>query len=320
MTAGMLTTPIVTGPGSAPRASPDPAPAAGTPLRHGLSFDVECYYQCATLRLLGSPRLPGAEVARATREVLALLAAARLHATFFVLGNVARRFPSLIRDIVTGDHEIGVHGDTHQLVNRGSASAFREELRRARDAIFVACPGARVLGHRAPVRSISPGDGWAFDVLLEEGFLYDSSFFPLSEGALGDAPVVPYRLPNGLYEVPLTVVRLGGARLPALGGGYIRYTPLFYSRWALGRRVARGESAVLYFHPHELSREPLRYDWLLGARGARRVAECLFFQIQQRFGRGAPMRRKLDRLLREPGLVTLVELLRAHHPHLDRQA
>ncbi len=277
---------------------------------HALSFDIECFYQCAALRFQNTVRDPHEELIPATHYLLEELARTSTQATFFVLGNVAKRFPWLIRLMAEGGHEIGVHGNTHQPVNRLSAARFRDELRAAKDSILAAVPDARLLGHRGPNHSITYEMGWAFDVLREEGFLYDSTGFPTSDEQDRETPAEPFRLPNGLHEVPLGVAEILGLRLPALGGGYVRYPPFFYTEWTLREYTKRGRGAVLYFHPYEFALTPVQHGWILAAGSAAGAARCVLYQMRQRFGRGAPMREKLRRLLRENTFVSVLALLR----------
>jgi polysaccharide deacetylase family protein (PEP-CTERM system associated) len=121
-----------------------------------------------------------------------------------------------------------------------------------------------VLGYRAPTWSITARSMWALDILLEEGFLYDSSIFPVHHDLYGvpGAPRTPYTARSGpggrLIEFPPATVQCGGATLPSAGGGYLRILPFWYTTWAL-RAFERETSAfVIYFHPWEIDPEQPR--------------------------------------------------------------
>jgi len=189
--------------------------------------------------------------------VLDLLAASSTRATFFVLGWVAERHPGLVRRIADAGHEIASHGYAHRLVYDLTPAEFREDLRRASTAIGAAA-GVTVCGYRAPSFSITRRSLWALDVLIEEGYTYDSSVFPIYRDRYGlpGAPRFAHEIvrPAGsLIEIPPSTIRIGGVTLPVAGGGYFRLYPYALTRRAiasLNTRVHR--PAVVYLHPWEL--------------------------------------------------------------------
>lgn len=268
-------------------------------VRHGLSFDVECYTQIVAKDYLGERRAPTVEVERNTTWILDLLAARSVTATFFTLGNVAVAYPGLIRRMVAEGHEVGVHGHDHLYLTRLTRASFRDELRRALGALRQA-GATEVRGHRAPAFSLVASTLWALDVMAESGLTYDSSIYPLRARRYGVAapPRLAHRLANGLVEVPMTVVDCGGRALPAAGGGYARVFPYLYTRWALRACEAEGRPAIVYFHPHEF--EPSRPS--VAAPGSALLAlrlKLARFNALQAIGRGEACRRKLERLLTE---------------------
>jgi polysaccharide deacetylase family protein (PEP-CTERM system associated) len=178
-------------------------------------------------------------------------------ATFFVLGWVARKFPSLVAEIQSRGHELACHSFWHRPVYSLTPDVFREDLRQARDTIQQA-GGAAVTGYRAPTWSITAKSTWALDVLAEEGFTYDSSIFPIRHDLYGmpGAERFPYRLQTQsgeLLEFPPATVKVFNNVLPSAGGGYLRILPFPYTRWAI-RQLARedGRAVVIYFHPWEI--------------------------------------------------------------------
>jgi polysaccharide deacetylase family protein (PEP-CTERM system associated) len=175
-----------------------------------------------------------------------------------MLGWVAQKFPALVREIHARGHELACHSFWHRPVCSLTPETFRQDLRQASDAIQQAA-GVRVIGYRAPSWSITAQSLWAFDVLAEEGFVYDASIFPIRHDLYGHpgGQRFPYRVETaaagGLTEFPSATVRVLGSNLPAAGGGYLRILPLAFTEWAL-RRMARedGRAVVVYFHPWEL--------------------------------------------------------------------
>jgi polysaccharide deacetylase family protein (PEP-CTERM system associated) len=117
----------------------------------------------------------------------------RLKATFFVLGWIAERYPSLVKRIQKEGHEIACHGYAHKLIYTQSKEEFRQDIRKAK-AILEDITSSEVIGYRAPSYSITNKSQWAFEVLVEEGFKYDSSIFPIRHDFYGmpNAPRFPF--------------------------------------------------------------------------------------------------------------------------------
>jgi polysaccharide deacetylase family protein (PEP-CTERM system associated) len=254
-------------------------------IRNGLSVDLEDWFSLVRRRLWGVEEPPTDRVLSATQTLLGILDAARTRATFFVLGSVARTFPDLVRDIASRGHEIATHGYAHWRVDAIGPERFREELRSSRAAIEDAC-GRTVVGHRAPEFSISKQTPWAFDVLASEGFMFDSSVFPIRHPRYGiaDAPTSPYRI-GALREFPLATLAVAGRRIPAAGGGYLRYFPYGMIEGAVRQANRRGDPAVMYVHPYEFDPEPLRF-----AERAPTLRGELFIAMQNAFRGRAPAR------------------------------
>lgn len=241
-------------------------PVAATPtdpnaLADALSVDVEDYFHVEAFAHCVSPKdWPqfASRFSANTRRILELFAQLRCRATFFVLGWVAERDPALIREIVAAGHELACHSYAHRHVTTLTPQQFREDLRRARGLIEDA-GGASVLGYRAPTFSIQQKSLWALDILAEEGFLYDSSIFPIRHDLYGfpEAPRFLHRrqLASGrsIIEVPMSTFQFAGRNWPAGGGGYLRILPMRFTRWAM-RRIhhQEREPVIIYFHPWEI--------------------------------------------------------------------
>ncbi len=209
------------------------------------SVDRDCWDQYAS-RVVGN-----------TQRLLELFARHKVHATFFVLGWVAEREPSLVREIHAAGHEIGSHGYWHRLIYRQSPDEFRTDLRRARAALEDAA-GAPVVAYRAPSFSITRQSQWALEILAEEGFQIDSSIFPIHHDRYGIPGANPrihqIHTPAGsLWEFPPSVVRFPGMTLPIGGGGYLRLYPFWVTCRGLQRINHRQQTPFLvYLHPWEI--------------------------------------------------------------------
>jgi polysaccharide deacetylase family protein (PEP-CTERM system associated) len=162
-----------------------------------------------------------------------------------------------VRAIAAAGHELGSHSWDHVRITKQTEAEFRESIRRSK-AVIEDVAGVRVRGFRAPSFSIVPGVEWALDALLDEGYEYDSSLFPVSQhptyGYPG-TPADPYRIRRGertIVEIPPSTLRALGTNLPASGGAYLRFFPLAFIRGALRQAQQRGRSATFYIHPWEL--------------------------------------------------------------------
>jgi polysaccharide deacetylase family protein (PEP-CTERM system associated) len=279
-------------------------------MTHGLSFDVECYRQIHWRKFLGENPPPSRDVVDSTNLLLDVLAARKTRATFFVVGSVARAFPSLVARIAAEGHEIGSHGDEHRDVRTLDARGFCEELARSQDTLE-SITGKAVVGYRAPMFSLTQAVPFAFEMLARQGFVYDSSLFPFDGARYGDSTVAVgiHRLRSGVFEIPLTVVERGGRRIPALGGGYVRGLPLAYTLWAMRQRLATGVPAVVYFHPWEFSSASILPGWNEVATHPRSVARLAWYTLARTPGRGPRMLAKLDQLLRRYTFGPLRQLL-----------
>jgi len=278
---------------------------------HGMSIDVEDYYQIVHKNYLHRQIEPSAEVERNTLFLLDTLGQAGVKATFFVLATIAHHYPGLVKRMVAEGHEVGVHGYEHALISTMTPETFRENIRRAQGEIED-LTGYAVTGHRAPAFSITKDSFWAIDVLRELHFVYDSSVYPIKGKRYGipDAPKHLYRWQNGLYEVPLSCIEVCGQSLPVAGGGYLRYFPFFWTRYALRRIEQAGRPAVIYMHPYEFEQTP---------PSAFPYRDDLPFRLKlhnalQSINRGNRHREKLRQLLAACKFTTLLELVR-HHAH-----
>jgi len=234
----------------------------GTPesIVNAMSIDVEDYFHVSVFDGI-VPRVQWetmeSRVCRNTEKLLDIFDEYEVRSTFFVLGWVAERHPELVRTIAGRGHEIASHGYSHRLVYDQTKAAFREDVRHAKKLLEDAC-GRPVSGYRAPSYSITPRSLWALDVLIEEGYRYDSSIFPIRHDRYGISVSDrrPYRIdrPSGsLIEVPGSTTQLGPMNLPVAGGGYFRILPYWWTRWGIARvNEQENRAAVFYLHPWEI--------------------------------------------------------------------
>ncbi|HEU4648222.1 MAG TPA: XrtA system polysaccharide deacetylase [Gemmatimonadales bacterium] len=232
---------------------------SATATAHFFTVDVEEHFQVSVFdRVVDRAdweRLPS-RVEANVDVLLELLDRHGTVGTFFTLGWIADRKPALVRRIAAAGHEIASHGWWHRRVSTLTAAEFREEVRRSKQTLEDVA-GQAVVGFRAPSFSIVPGVEWAFDVLLEEGYRYDSSLFPIRRPDYGypAAITVPHQLERAagpLLELPMATTVLAGLRVPAAGGGYLRQFPYRLIARAFREHAAVGLPAMFYIHPWEV--------------------------------------------------------------------
>ncbi len=239
-------------------------------IAHYFTVDVEEYYQVSALE----PYVPRSAWGRFESRVvgsvellLELLAGHDARGTFFILGVVAETHPALVKRIVAEGHEVASHGWDHGRVSRQTPEEFRASVRRTK-RLLEDLAGSEVLGFRAPSFSIVPGCEWAIDTLIEEGYRYDSSLFPVRRNGYGypGGQRDPHWLerPSGrLMEVPPATLRRWGLNFPAAGGAYFRLLPYALVKAALTDSEARGVPATFYIHPWEIDPDQprLKVSW-----------------------------------------------------------
>lgn len=229
-------------------------------MMNALTIDVEDYWKIFSRDWLYVDTEPTDAVVRNTNFLLSILDRHGVKCTFFVVGEVAAKFPQLVQEVASCNHEIAAHGYQHFEIYRISRRQFYQEVSDTKK-LLEDITGQNVQGHRAPSFSIVPETQWALEVLCEAGFQYDSSIFPFAARRYGwpdfgrDIRKVP--LPNGksIIEVPLSTAWLLGKVLPACGGGYLRHFPIWYTNWAINR-IQRLRPVIVYMHPYDFDADP----------------------------------------------------------------
>jgi polysaccharide deacetylase family protein (PEP-CTERM system associated) len=279
-----------------------------TPVVNLLTFDIEGFIEASqyTMQVPSkyiSDELEREEIEVNTAGILDVLQEAGQVATFFVLGRIARDLPGLVRRIVDAGHELGCHGFYHRRLGDYGPDQLRQLVGDAKSRLEDIA-GMPVQGFRAPDFSITAGNPWVFDVLRELGFTYDSSVYPTSLNdayGIDDFPLVPFRMPNGLVEFPMSTVRMLGMNVPFGGGGYLRLYPLPLTRLLFRRTNRAGLPVIVYFHPSEMGLVIRRIEEMpavrkfrtyVGITGARDKLRALL--------RSFPFTRMVDYLSRYP--------------------
>jgi len=275
-----------------------------------LSIDVEDYWSIFSRDWLHLDAEVSSAVVENTEWFLQILAEKNIKATFFVLGEVAEKFPSLIKKTAEQGHEIASHGLSHKQVFKLSEEDFRQEVAESKK-LLEDITGEVVLGFRAPAFSIMPQTRWALDVLAQEGFTYDSSVFPISGHRYGwpefSQGICKIDLPLGrsIIEVPMSTVTILGKTLPAAGGGYFRHFPYVVTKWAI-KHIQKKKPVIVYMHPYEIDIKPHLFDISHLSQKDKKIA-TRWHKIQIRNRNNMP--KKINKLLSQFNFAPIKEII-----------
>lgn len=221
-----------------------------------MSIDLE-YWWCNEFLTKYLPDKREDLIYESLNPLLNLLDKYDTKATFFVLGVVAEKYPVIIEDLYKKGHEIASHAYSHNTLHKLGPIEFGNEIKKSLNLLDKYNP----IGFRAPSFSIDNKTNWAFKILEDYGFKYDSSIFPIKTMLYGvpNAPLNIYKPskndvsrhdPNGkIVEFPLTAICFG-KNIPIAGGFYLRTLPLWFLKRGLFE-VNRYRPGVLYIHPWE---------------------------------------------------------------------
>ncbi len=241
---------------------------------NALTIDLEDYYHVSAFRDSIAPSDWSSQPSRIERNtslLLDLFDGAGCKATFFTLGWVAEHFPHVVRRVAERGHEVACHSLHHRIVFEMTPSEFREDTRQAKQSIED-CTGLPMYGYRAPSFSITKDSLWALEILVQLGFTYDSSIFPVKHPAYGmpgfSRDPQRFDTPSGsIVEYPMTTLELAGRRSPFGGGAYFRLLPYRYTHWGI-RFLNNHENrpVCVYLHPWELDPEQPKLAGKLSSR------------------------------------------------------
>ncbi len=243
-------------------------------MRNAFTVDLEDYFHVSAyagkVRREEWDSYPS-RVAQNTDRLLDLLAQHNRLATFFVLGWVAEKKPEVVARVAAAGHEVACHSLLHRRIFDLTPQEFREDTHRAK-AVIEDATGKQVVGYRAPSFSVTRRSSWALEILVEEGFQYDSSIFPVEHPSYGipDAPRTPYWINTAsgrILEFPMSTLAIGSKRSPIGGGAYLRLLPYSYTLWSI-RHLNRHENlpVCVYVHPWEIDPQQPRMGGSLSAR------------------------------------------------------
>ena len=227
--------------------------------RSAITVDVEDWFHILdSLAVPSIEQWPSLEsrIEGNLERFLELFASCSVRVTFFWLGWVAERHKDLIRKCQEAGHEIASHGYGHLLAYEIGQRVFSHDISRAK-AILEDITGEPIRGFRAPGFGITDKALWAFEVIREAGYQYDSSVFPArrSHGGISQSPLGLYVIKTksgDLVEIPQSMVELAGRRISFFGGGYLRLSPKWLIKLGIKKLHKTGRSLIVYVHPREI--------------------------------------------------------------------
>ncbi|MBO9490473.1 DUF3473 domain-containing protein [Endozoicomonas sp. G2_1] len=234
-------------------------------ITNAMTVDVEDYFQVSAFEGVIErddwQKLP-LRVERNTHRLLEVFEQYQIKSTFFTLGWVAERCPTLIKAIVDAGHELASHGYGHQRATQMDKAQFQHDVERSKK-LLEDCAGVEIIGYRAPSFSVNDSNTWVYDILVELGFKYSSSTYPIAHDLYGvpDWPRFKYTRPEGIVEIPIPTITKGDKNIGIGGGGYFRLYPYWMSQKRINRYLSEEKQPYsFYFHPWEIDAEQPRVE------------------------------------------------------------
>jgi polysaccharide deacetylase family protein (PEP-CTERM system associated) len=232
---------------------------------NAMTVDVEDYFHVSAFESVISPSDWSSitpRVGNNTNRLIDLFNEHGIKGTFFTLGWVAENCPEVVKRIVDEGHELGSHGSNHRRTTTMTQEQVFEDIRVSKDKLEQVS-GKAILGYRAPSFSIDKTNEWVFDILVELGFKYSSSTYPIEHDLYGvpDWPRFQHVRKEGIIEIPVPTLVNNGKNIGIGGGGYFR----LYPYWVSNRRIkkymqATDEPYNFYLHPWEIDTDQPRVD------------------------------------------------------------
>ncbi|MCI5136853.1 MAG: DUF3473 domain-containing protein [Candidatus Electrothrix sp. AR1] len=197
-----------------------------------------------------------------TKKYLSLFRKLNVHATFFIVGRVARRYPELIREIAEEGHELACHGDMHLQLDKLTPESFRADLLKNIHSLNEATGSTlSIHGFRAPTFSLTSRTAWAHEILADLGFTYSSSVLPAQSPLYGwpEFGEKVRQVKERIWELPITLHSISGLRVPVAGGVYFRVLPFALTKWAVRQKIKKNEPVGSYLHPYDIDTEQERF-------------------------------------------------------------
>jgi polysaccharide deacetylase family protein (PEP-CTERM system associated) len=229
---------------------------------NAMTVDVEDYFHVSafenTIAKTDWEKTP-LRVEHNTYRLLELFEKHNVKSTFFTLGWVAERCPNLIKAIVDQGHELASHGFAHQRITEMTKDDFITDVVKSK-VILEQLSGTEVIGYRAPSFSLNDTNTWVYEKLIELGFLYSSSTYPIQHDLYGvpNWPRFIHERSESVHgqkiiEIPIPTLRKNNINTGIGGGGYFRLYPYWLSKKRIDKFHEQEQKPYsFYFHPWEI--------------------------------------------------------------------
>ena len=199
-------------------------------------------------------------------QVLLLLQKRRLKATFFVVGEVAEKYPEMVKAIAGCGYEIASHSYHHGLIYLMDRQEFCADVRRSK-GVLESISGQEIVGFRPPSWSFPREKNprrlqVLYQILREEGYRYSSgiySGFTQLYGTLtrSNGPHSVETAAGIIWEFPVPLLTiLGPLKVGFSGGVFLRALlgalPALAVKTLIATRTARDGYGMIYLHPREM--------------------------------------------------------------------
>jgi len=224
--------------------------------RNFLTFDIEEWYHVNYQGIdMSRYRAEPTHLESLVDRLIEICGEHGVRTTCFILGDVGRQTPSVVKRLHASGHEIASHGYAHESIHPMTPDHFRVDLKLSCD-ILENLTGEKVLGFRAPSFSVKEETlPWFYPALESLGLRYSSSVFPGRTFLYGipDFPQqVHYPVVNGvtqkILEFPMPRVEFMGKQM----GLYFRLFPAWMIRRKIVKENRKGRPVILYLHPREI--------------------------------------------------------------------
>lgn len=235
-----------------------------------LTLDLEEWYHLEYVKQYAAKISLNQSFADKVIPFLKLMAKEDVYLTVFVLGEVAKKYPDLIREIAYLGHEIACHGFNHELVYNLSEEEFKLRIGRAKQVIDEII-GYPIQGYRAPCFSMEMDK---LNILWDLGFIYDASLIRFKEHKLYNVmDMSKYKKEESLiyesggkYEFETPTLNILGKSIPISGGGYFRLFPLPLMKYFMKQHWKNDDNFVFYIHPFEIVEDRLENGIKMGKK------------------------------------------------------
>lgn len=233
--------------------------------KHAMTVDVEDYFHVSAFDSIIDPS-DWAEITPRvgdnTHRLIDLFNENNVKATFFTLGWVAKYCPDVIKRIVDEGHELASHGTNHRRNTSMSREQVLSDIKESKD-LLEQIGGQEIIGYRAPSFSIDKTNEYVFDLLVDLGFKYSSSTYPITHDLYGvpEWPRFKHTRKEGIIEIPVPTIAKGDNNKGIGGGGYFRLYPYWLSKRRIEKYLNEHEHPYnFYFHPWEIDADQPRVE------------------------------------------------------------